>query len=122
MRTMFRCVFAVVLFFAMLASGYYASVGEPVMAEHHVVQKQVPLLADTCGEGSTGNKPPVTDQQSDIAEADSGFDSPALCQSAPSSLIFGRESAAAIPFTLTAFLQPFSDGLRRPPRLGLHRA
>jgi hypothetical protein len=121
MHSMFRCVFAVVLFFAMLASGLYAWAGEPTMAEHHVEQEQIPLQADACGESSTSNKPLLTDQQSDTAETDSGFDSPALCHSAPSGLTFGRKSAAAIPFTPTAFLQPFSDGLRRPPRLALLR-
>ena len=122
MRSMFRCVFAVVLFFAMLASGLYACAGEPAMAEHHMAQDQIPLLTDSSSKDSPGNELLLADQQSDTAEADSSFDSPALCHSAPSGFNFGRKSAAVIPFTPNAFLQPFSDGLRRPPRSGLHRA
>ena len=117
---MLRCALVVVLFLAMLASGFYASAGEPTMAEHHLVQEQIPLLADSCGEGPAGKKPTATDDYSDTAEADSGYDSPALCNSVSPSLGFGSRPGTAIPFTPTAFLQPFSDGLRRPPRTGLH--
>jgi hypothetical protein len=119
---MFRCALAVVLFFAMLASGFYASAGEPTMAEHHLVQEQTPLLADSCGEGPTGKQPPTTGDFSDTAETDSGFDGPALCNSVPAKLTFVPRSATAIPFTPVVLLQPFSDGLRRPPRAGLHLA
>lgn len=92
------------------------------MAEHPLGQEHVSVLADTSGESPAGKKPLIANDFSDTADADNSLDGTALCNSAPASLSFGPRSGAAIPFTSVALLQPFTDGLRRPPRAKPHLA